>query len=235
MDNYFANLSDEDFYSNKLTHIYFTSKVNDETIDKLISEIKEENKKKDAKPILIHICSFGGKLTDGIRFLTVFNISKVPIATIIDNYSCSAATFLSISSPYRIMNRYGYCLLHEYSISGKINAKRNNFLQSIQEIDKYFGTIIDMYIKKTKFTIEELTELLQHNLFLDYKICLSKGIVDSIINIEYNTNVNTKLDINNSKIDFVADNISSGQNLSGTNYTVTSSYKPSTIKYTREK
>ena len=196
MDNYFANLSDEDFYSNKLTHIYFTSKVNDETIDKLISEIKEENKKKDAKPILIHICSFGGKLTDGIRFLTVFNISKVPIATIIDNYSCSAATFLSISSPYRIMNRYGYCLLHEYSISGKINAKRNNFLQSIQEIDKYFGTIIDMYIKKTKFTKEELTELLQHNLFLDYKGCLSKGIVDRVINVDFKSSIDPKLDIN---------------------------------------
>ena len=115
------------------------SGVDDKSIDKLISEIKEENKKKDAKPILIHICSFGGKLTDGIRFLTVFNISKVPIATIIDNYSCSAATFLSISSPYRVMNKYGYCLLHEYSISGKINIKRkkitiqfskNNFLKT---------------------------------------------------------------------------------------------------------
>lgn len=196
MDNYFVNLSDEDFYSNKLTHIYFTSFVDDKSIDDLISKIKEENKKEDAKPILIHICSFGGKLLDGIRFLTIFKISKVPIATIIDNYSCSAATFLSISSPYRVMNRYGYCLLHEYSISGKINAKRNNFLQNIQETDKYFNTIIEMYLNKTKYSKKELNELLQHNLFLDYKTCLTKGIVDRVINVEFKSSINPKLDIN---------------------------------------
>jgi len=139
MDNYFSTLSDKDFYSDKLTHIYFNSKVEDKSIDELISNIKTAT-----KPILIHICSFGGNLTDGVRLLTVFKMSKVPIATIIDNYSCSAATFLSISSPYRVMNKYGFCLLHEYSISGFINKRRDYFVNSLKEIDRYFNVIIDM-------------------------------------------------------------------------------------------
>jgi len=46
-------------------------------------------------------------------------------------------------------------------------------------------------------------------------------------------NIYTKLDIANSVTSFIVDNISSGQNLSGTNFAVTSSYKPSTPKYTR--
>lgn len=46
-------------------------------------------------------------------------------------------------------------------------------------------------------------------------------------------NIYTKLDIANSKTSFIVDNISSGQNLSGTNFAVTSSYKSSTPKYTR--
>jgi hypothetical protein len=72
----------------------------------------------------------------------------------------------------------------------------------------------------------------------------STELNDNIIEIEATPDSNdvlglknlyTKLDINNSNIDFIVDDISSGQNLSGTNFTVTSSYKPSTIKYTREK
>lgn len=196
MDNYFSKLSDTDFYSDKLTHIYFNSKVDDNTIDELIVKIKEANSIQNPKPILIHICSFGGNLTDGLRLLTIFKLSKVPIATMIDNYSCSAATFLSISSPYRIMNKYGFCLLHEYSISGFINKKRDYFINSIKAIDKYFNTIIDMYLEKTKYTRVELLELLQHNIFLDYKTCLSKGIVDRVIDSSFSSEIS-----NDNKID----------------------------------
>ena len=129
MDNFFSNLTDTDFYSNKLYHIYFNSYIEDKTIDELIIKIKEANNIDNPKPILIHISSTGGKVVDGIRLLTIFKLSKVPIATMIDNYSCSAATFLSINSPYRVMNKYGYCLLHEYSINGMLNEKRDNFLK----------------------------------------------------------------------------------------------------------
>lgn len=197
MDNYFANLNDKDFYSDKLTHIYFTSQVNDKSIDELILNVKNANELENPKPILIHICSFGGHLKAGLRFLTIFKTSKMPIATIIDNYSCSAATFLSVSSPYRIMNKYSYCLLHEYSIAGFINDKREYFVNSIKEIDNFFNIIIDMYLKKTKYSEDELMTLLQHNLFLDYKTCLSKGIVDRVIDYKDNYSEIPKIDISN--------------------------------------
>jgi len=197
MDNYFANLNDKDFYSDKLTHVYFSSPVNDKSIDELILKVKKANELENPKPILIHICSFGGNLKAGLRFLTIFKTSKMPIATMIDNYSCSAATFLSVSCPYRIMNKYGYCLLHEYSISGFINDKREFFINSIKEIDNFFNIIIDMYLKKTKYSQEELMKLLQHNLFLDYKTCLSKGIVDRVIDYKDNYSEIPKVNISN--------------------------------------
>jgi ATP-dependent protease ClpP protease subunit len=195
MDNYFSKLNDRDFYSNKLTHIYFNSTVSDESIDELIEKVKQANNIENPKPILIHICSFGGNLKAGLRFLTIFKTSKMPIATIIDNYSCSAATFLSVSSPYRVMNKYGYCLLHEYSINGFINDKRNYFVNSIREIDNYFNIIIEMYLKKTNYKRDELMELLQHNLFLDYKTCLSKKIVDRVIDFKDNYSDIPKINI----------------------------------------
>jgi ATP-dependent protease ClpP protease subunit len=195
MTDFFSSLKDNDFYSDKLTHIYFTSYVSNESVDQLIKDINTANSLKNPKPILIHICSSGGSVIAGFRFLSVFKSSKMPIATIIDNYSCSAATFLSVSCPYRIMNKYSFCLLHEYSINGYINNKRAHLLNSIKEYETFFNVIIDMYLEKTKFTKKELTELLQHNLYLDYKTCLSKGVVDRVIDIQDSKKKNEK-DIN---------------------------------------
>ena len=142
MTDFFSSLKDNDFYSDKLTHIYFTSYVSNESVDQLIKDINTANSLKNPKPILIHICSSGGSVIAGFRFLSVFKSSKMPIATIIDNYSCSAATFLSVSCPYRIMNKYSFCLLHEYSINGYINNKRAHLLNSIKEYETFFMLLL---------------------------------------------------------------------------------------------
>ena len=121
----FEKMSDSDFFSNKLTHIYFNKNVNDESVNELINDIKEAHKDITTisgailkpKPILIHISSYGGSVSAGMRLLSIFATSSIPIATIIDNYSCSAATFLSINSHYRLTNNYGFCLIHGYSVS----------------------------------------------------------------------------------------------------------------------
>ena len=195
MTNFFNKLNDNDFFSDKLTHIYFNGKVNDSSVDKLFNDIREANKIKEEngiqikpKPILIHINSVGGSVYDGMRFLSIFKISSVPIATIIDNYSFSAATFLSIHSPYRVMTKNSFCLIHNYSYSGIIKYNKEQLFSKINEFETYFSNIIDMYLKKTNFKKEELNNLLQHDLYLNYKFCLEKGIVDRVIDFELISN-----------------------------------------------
>lgn len=194
----FENMSDDDFFSNKLTHIYFNEDVSNESIERLITSINKANEiihmedgtVLEPKPILIHISSHGGHMTAGMRLFSIFALSRIPIATIIDNYSCSAATYLSINSPYRLINNYGYCLIHGYTISGKIKKKQKDLHNMIKTYDTYFKKIIDIYLLKTKFKHDELVELLQHDLILDANFCLEKGIVDRIIKI--NKKVNKK-------------------------------------------
>jgi ATP-dependent protease ClpP protease subunit len=192
--HFFKSLKDEDFFSNKLTHLYLNSFINTESVDKLIEDINNVNKLDNPKPILIHISSIGGDLNQGYRFLSIFDTSKVPIATIIDNYSFSAATFLSISCPYRIMTKEAYCLIHDYTVTLKeeITINKTDIYDITKHYDYYFNNIIDIYIKKTKFKRNELIELLQHDIFLDYKDCLSKGIVDRIIDCDYKPSFSLK-------------------------------------------
>lgn len=200
----FENMSDTDFFSNKLTHIYFNEDVCNKSINKLIEKIENANKEVktesgailNPKPILIHISSKGGSMSEGMQLFSVFEFNKVPIATIIDNYSASAATYLSINSPYRLINNFGHCLIHEYSIVGNIEDTKTQIHNSTQLNDKYFDNIINIYKKRTKFKHEELTELIQHDLWLNAKFCLEKGIVDRIITInKKNKNIDKKIDI----------------------------------------
>jgi ATP-dependent protease ClpP protease subunit len=188
----FEKMSDSDFFSNKLNHIYFNKDVNDESVNELINNIKEAHKDITTssgailkpKPILIHISSYGGSVTAGMRLLSVFATSSIPIATIIDNYSCSAATFLSINSHYRLINNYGFCLIHGYSVTFNGKKKESDYKNLLKQYDLFFAKIIEMYKNRTKFEDAELKELLQHDLLLDANFCLKKGIVDRIITIQ---------------------------------------------------
>ena len=77
-----------------------------------------------------------------MRLLSIFATSSIPIATIIDNYSCSAATFLSINSPYRLINNYGFCLIHGYTVTINTRKKERDFKDLFKQYDTYFAKII---------------------------------------------------------------------------------------------
>ena len=162
----FEKMSDSDFFTNKLTHIYFNKDVDDNSVNELIANIKEAHKDITTsdgavlkpKPILIHISSYGGSVSAGMRLLSIFASSTIPIATIIDNYSCSAATFLSINSHYRLINNYGFCLIHGYTISFTGRKKEKDFKNILKQYDLYFAKIIEMYHNKTNFDDDELKE-----------------------------------------------------------------------------
>lgn len=196
MVDFFEKLSDSDFLSNKLTHVYLIGNIDNKLIDKLIEDIRIANKLPKPKPILIHISSLGGSIQDGMRLLSIYKLSTVPIATIIDNYSFSAATFLSINSQYRLMTVDSYCLIHQYSVTGYMNHEQKFLYDITERYNTYFKAIIDMYLSKTKFTKNELMKLLEHNIILDYKTCLKKGIVDRVINFNYLKKI-SDININN--------------------------------------
>lgn len=189
----FENMTDEDFFSDKLTHIYFTSEVNDKSVEEFLNKINKakmptyDNKKLvEPKPIIIHISSPGGELIAGLRLLSIFSDTKVPICTIVDNFSASSATLISINSPYRLVTDYSLTLIHQYS--GTFKGKREHFLNSIKIDDETaYLELKKMYLNKTKLKKKELLDLLKHDIWLDATFCIKKGLADRILklNVKY--------------------------------------------------
>lgn len=181
----FGDIKDEDFYSDFFTHIYLTGEIDSKKIENLINDVKKANSLKEPKPILIHITSLGGSLQDGIRLLTIYKISKLPIVTIIDNYCFSISTLLFLNSSYRIMTKNSFCLLHEYRLQGVINEERKGIFNFLDKLEATFKAIIVLYMKKSSFKKKELEDLLKRNILLDYKTCFKKKLVDRIIDVNY--------------------------------------------------
>jgi ATP-dependent protease ClpP protease subunit len=199
----FEEMSDEDFFTDKLTHIYFNSDVSQNSVTDLIKDIENANFDQvlpsgaiiKPKPILIHISSRGGDLEEGMRMLSVFALSSVPIATIVDNISASAATFLSINSHYRLINKYAFSLIHNYSLVGRFHDKINQLKQTIKMLDIVFNQIIERYETRTLLKKEQLLKILEHDLLLNSDICLKYGIVDRVIDIKKNNNKKITTDL----------------------------------------
>lgn len=186
----FENMTDEDFFSDKLTHIYFTSEINDKSVEEFLNKINKaktptyvNNKLIEPKPIIIHISSPGGELISGLRLLSIFSDTKVPICTIVDNFSASAATLISISSPYRLITDYSLTLIHQYS--GTFKGKRDHFLNNIKIDDETaYKELQKIYLKRTKLKKKELLDLLKHDLWLDATYCIKKGFADRILKLD---------------------------------------------------
>jgi ATP-dependent protease ClpP protease subunit len=183
----FASWSDADFYSSKAQHVYFYNNMVDaasvrelrKDIHLANQDVVEDGMVKAPKPIVVHVHSPGGDLVEGMRLMSIFQESRVPICTLIEGSSASAATFLTVLAPYRVMTRYASTLLHEYSTV--MWGKAQDVKHDLDMVERNFSFIKEMYLRRTRIGRAELSELLGHDLMLDASTSLKMGVVDRVI------------------------------------------------------
>ena len=101
----------------------------------------------EPKPIVVHINSPGGSLDAGLSMMSIFRECRVDICACVDGLSASAATFLSVIAPYRVMVSLGISLIHDYS--GFNYGRRVDILYDQDSIEKTWGLMKDMYVERT--------------------------------------------------------------------------------------
>ncbi len=183
----FSKFKDEDFFSDKVQHIYFYSDINDDSVNELQRLLMECSKtvldksgvQSSPKPICVHLNSPGGHHHTTDIFYTIIQTQRVPLCFIIEKLCGSAATFIQLLSPYRIMIDYSQYMIHD--MSGDSFWKGENTIKS-----KYTNIDIMIYYKellkqRTKLSDSEIKKFLERDIFVDAKYCLKKGIIDRIL------------------------------------------------------
>ena len=175
-----------DSWNNK---IYFFDSVNEISslkLRKLLDERVEETlfisrrfQLKDIPPIKLHIHSNGGLLYVGLALYDYIKSLPVPVHTIVDGVTASAATFISLAGKKRFITKHSHMLIHQIS-SGVWGSYHNisdhmaNSTQAQEQIEK-------MYIKNTKIKPSEIKKILTHDLYFDAQQCVEFSLVDKIL------------------------------------------------------
>jgi ATP-dependent protease ClpP protease subunit len=183
----FSKFKDEDFFSDKVQHIYFYSDINDDSVNELQRLLMECSKtvldqsgvQSSPKPICVHLNSPGGWVSSTDIFYTIIQTQRVPLCFIIEKLCASAATFIQLLSPYRIMIDYSEYMIHD--MIGGNYSKGENTVKS-----KYTSFHSMIYYKellkqRTKLTDSEIKNFFERDIYVDAKYCLKKGIIDRIL------------------------------------------------------
>ena len=132
-------------------------------------------------PIHLHIHSPGGSVFSGLSIVDTMRNCSTPIYTYIDGSAASAATLVACCGEkgHRYVGESSFMLIHQPQIEWY--GKLDDFRDEIQNQKELYERITAIYLENTKFKKKELEEILQHELWLNAKTCVKKGLSDKIL------------------------------------------------------
>ena len=171
-------------------HIYFFSGVSKDAVYRLQDQLVKLNNQHAAmvakhpeltitpKPIYLHINSFGGGVFAAFAAIDFIRQSQIPVHTIIEGASASAATLMSVVGAKRYIRPNASMLIHQLSswFGGKLTEIEDDY----KNVQQMHDTIKDIYKTHTKLREGELEEMLKHDLWWKADKCLEVGLVDEV-------------------------------------------------------
>lgn len=173
----------------KKNHIYFNGSVNKNTVYKMKELIDKLNddftlflSKNDMynitpKPIYLHINSYGGGVFAAFAGVDFIKQSAIPVHTIIEGASASAATIMSVVGEKRYMSKHGSMLIHQ--LSSWMGGKMSDMDDEYKNLEEMMLNITSIYLKHTNIKKKELVEYLKHDRWWDYNKCKQAGLIDA--------------------------------------------------------
>jgi ATP-dependent protease ClpP protease subunit len=170
-------------------HVYFYSEVDRNTTYQLIQCLREAENycvklchetKIETIPIYLHISSYGGCVDSAFNVVDHIRSSKYPVYTIIEGYTASSGTIISVVGKKRFIRPNANMLIHQ--ISSGFWGKMLELEDQIANLKYVMMKLRRIYRKNTKIPKKQLAVLLKHDLMLNSKKCIELGLVDELWN-----------------------------------------------------
>lgn len=166
-------------------YIIFEARINQNTAEKLISEIKlaeilnekakEENK---LSKIVIFFSSYGGDIDLGFLLSTVIQNSKIPIVMHATNHIDSVANVIYLSAKTRTAESYAKFYFHGATIRGTFNI--NELKEKITSLETSNGRIAHYVSENSDMTLDQIKIVIKEGKTISAKEALEHGIVQEI-------------------------------------------------------
>ena len=132
--------------------------------------------------ISLYINSAGGGVIDGLAIIDCMNILKSSVATICVGcaYSMAAIILASGTIGKRYSLLHSEIMLHE-PFSNGVLGKESDIKISLNRVNKYKESLIEILISKTKKNRKEIERQLNFDNFLNPMEARKIGIIDKVI------------------------------------------------------
>jgi ATP-dependent Clp endopeptidase proteolytic subunit ClpP len=172
-----------------INDVYFYSEINNESTFVLNKSISDLGKQllvqqinfelPEPAPIKLYINSDGGEVFGALSTIDRINRSKVPIHSYVEGLVASAATLISVSCHKRYMSKNSIMMIHQ--IRSWFSGTYENFKDESENLDTLTNIVKSIYLSRTKFTNDDLNNILKRDVYLTSADCLKFGLVDVII------------------------------------------------------
>lgn len=184
-----SNQSKSDLDLTTKNEIYFYSDIFSDTaflLNKAIADLEKSLKiiqinldLAKPPPIKLYINSLGGDPYEAFSIVDRIQNCKVPVYSYVEGKVGSAATLLSLSAHRRFISKNSVMLFHQ--ISTWFSGTYENHIDERKNFDMIMERVKNFYVGHSKISMEELEELLKHDLDLSAEECLKYGFIDQII------------------------------------------------------
>jgi len=131
-------------------------------------------------PINLHLQSEGGSLMNSFYVIDLINKLDTPVYTYVDGYVASAGSLISVMGKKRFMTKNSFIMIHQLS-SSLGEGKFNDLDDNMDNLNKFMETIRNIYLDKTKIPMEDLNDILDHDLWMNSQECINYGLIDEIL------------------------------------------------------
>ena len=132
--------------------------------------------------IIIRINSEGGDVYAALAIIDTIKNCKVPVHTIIEGCSASAATMISTVATKRSIMENAHMLIHQ--MSSGFWGKYAEFEDEMQNQNRFMTTIKNIYRENTNLKGRTLDNCPSKDIWWPAETCLKNGLVDEIIKPE---------------------------------------------------
>lgn len=172
-------------------HVYFTGHVDADTVVTLMRQIRDvETNLRTVRvaqripddwpklPIYLHVSSGGGGLFAGLSAADQLAAVPWPIVSIVEGYTCSAATLISMSCQRRTILPGSYMMIHQL---GSVSWGNYEQLKDDMRVnDMIMEQLWDFYTRRSNLKMKEVKKRLKHDYWMNAQQALTDGFVDDI-------------------------------------------------------
>lgn len=167
----------------KHRRIFFCDAVDSNTARDAIRKLWYLELTDPGKPILFIINSPGGSVDAGFAVWDQIKMITSPITTLVTGIAASMGSVLSLSAApgQCLATENARFMIHQPSIHSVVRGQATDLEIQAEEILKTRKGIVDIYVKKTGKTEEEIDKALDRDKWMGASEALEYGLIDQIV------------------------------------------------------